>query len=133
VLAPDFPGWLAPLHFNPNRWFEFVSFTCTLTASWVLAAALTGGLSYAASRGVPEALRAASWAWLVSMPIAAAQLVLVTAAESRALVGTEDFASALPLAAQVGGVGAVGPSASLHLAGSYCRPGGDGDLRTGRW
>jgi hypothetical protein len=34
------------------------------------------------------------------MPVAAAQLVLLTAAESRALVGTEDFATALPLAAR---------------------------------
>lgn len=100
VTSPSFPGWLAPLSFNPDRWYEFVSFTCTLSASWLLAAALTGGLSYESSRDVPSALRAASWAWLVSMPVAAAQLVLVTALESRALVGTEDFATALPLTAQ---------------------------------
>ncbi|KAI8463119.1 MAG: hypothetical protein J3K34DRAFT_389251 [Monoraphidium minutum] len=100
ALAPDFPGWLAPLRFNPDRWFEFASLTATLVAAWALAAALTGGLSYRASRSVPDALRAASWAWLVSMPIAAAQLTLVVAAESRALVGTEGFAAALPLAAQ---------------------------------
>lgn len=100
VTNPSFPGWLAPLKFNPDRWLEFVSFTCTLSAAWLLAAALTGGLSYGATRSLPAALRAASWAWLVSMPVACAQLVLVTAIESRALVGTEDFASALPLAAQ---------------------------------
>lgn len=91
----------APLRFNPERWLEFVSFTATVAGAWVLAAALTGGLSYSAARSLPAALRAASWAWLVSMPVAGAQLVLVTALESRALVGTEDFASALPLVAQV--------------------------------
>lgn len=37
--------------------------------------------------------------WLISMPVAAAQLVLLTAAEDAALVGDEGFASALPLAA----------------------------------
>lgn len=37
--------------------------------------------------------------WLVTMPVAAAQLVLLTAAEDGSLVGDEGFASALPLAA----------------------------------
>ena len=40
--------------------------------------------------------------WLISMPVAAAQLVLLTAAEDVTLVGDEGFAaslSALPLAA----------------------------------
>jgi hypothetical protein len=37
--------------------------------------------------------------WLVTMPVAAAQLVLLTAAEDVALVGDEGFAAALPLAA----------------------------------
>ena len=99
MLSPSFPGWLAPLTFNPARWLEFASLAATLCGAWALAAALTGGLTYGASRGVPAALRAASRAWLVSMPVAAAQLVLVTAAESGALVGTEGFAAALPLAA----------------------------------
>lgn len=37
--------------------------------------------------------------WLISMPVAAAQLVLLTAAEDATLVGDEGFASVLPLAA----------------------------------
>ncbi len=102
VMSPTFPGWLAPLSFNPDRWLEFVSLTCTLTAAWVLAAALTGGLNYSATRSLPAALAATSWAWLVAMPVAAAQLVLETAWESKALVGSEGFSDALPLAAQVG-------------------------------
>ena len=100
VTAPNFPGWLAPLSFNPTRWLEFASFATTLCAAWAAAAALTGGLSYRATASVPAALRAACWAWLVSMPVAAAQLVLSTAAESRALVMADGFARALPLAAQ---------------------------------
>lgn len=52
--------------------------------------------------------------WLVSQPVAAAQLVLVTAVEGRALVGAGDFASVLPLAAS--GALAVSPSAPLALA-----------------
>ncbi|GBF90849.1 hypothetical protein Rsub_03703 [Raphidocelis subcapitata] len=103
VLSPDFPGWFAPLSLSPGRFWEFLSFAATTSAAWALAAALTGGLTYRASRNVPDALRAACWAWLVSMPVAAAQLVLLTAAESGALVGTEGFAAALPLAARGAG------------------------------
>ena len=61
VLAPDFPGWFAPLSLSPGRLWEFLSFAATTSAAWALAAALTGGLSYRASRGVPDALRAACW------------------------------------------------------------------------
>lgn len=48
---------------------------------------------------LPTALTRVSLAWLVSMPVAACQLVLVTAAEDKTLVGGDLFASALPLAA----------------------------------
>jgi hypothetical protein len=66
----------------------------------VVAAALTGGYSSsAAGSSIPASLRAACRAWLVSMPVAAAQLVLVTAAESQALVGQEGWGQVLPLAA----------------------------------
>lgn len=93
-------GWLAPLNFNPLRFAEFANFAGMLLASWVVSAVLTG--AYSSSRAcssVPAALTAVSRAWLVSMPVAAAQLVLVTAAESHAWVGEEGFASVLPLAA----------------------------------
>lgn len=100
VTSTTFPGWLAPLSFNPLRFAEFANFAAMLMASWVVAAALTGGYSSrSACSSVPSALRMACQAWLVSMPVAAAQLVLVTAAESRALVGEEGFASVLPVAA----------------------------------
>lgn len=48
---------------------------------------------------LPTALARVSFTWLVSQPVAAAQLVLVTAAEGRSLVGATNFASVLPLAA----------------------------------
>lgn len=48
---------------------------------------------------IRSALRKVSEVWLISMPVAACQLVLLTAAEGQALVGTDLFASSLPLAA----------------------------------
>ena len=48
---------------------------------------------------IRSALRKASEVWLISMPVAACQLVLLTAAEGQALVGSDLFASSLPLAA----------------------------------
>lgn len=86
VTSPTFPGWLAPLNFNPLRFVEFADFASMLVAAWVVAATLTGGYSGAAvGTGVPAALRAVCRAWLVAMPICAAQLVLVTV--SGGLVG----------------------------------------------
>jgi hypothetical protein len=80
VLSPSFPGWFAPLSFNPLRFAEFANFAGMLVASWVVAATLTGGYSGAAvGAGVPGALRSVCKAWLVAMPICAAHLVLVTA------------------------------------------------------
>lgn len=71
-----------------------------LLAAWFVSAALTGAYnSSTACSSVPAALRSVSKAWLVAMPVAATQLVLVTAAESNALVGEDGFASVLPLAA----------------------------------
>ena len=51
---------------------------------------------------LPTALTRVSTAWLVSQPVAAAQLVLVTAAEGKSLVpafGDFSFAAHMPLAA----------------------------------
>lgn len=48
---------------------------------------------------VPLVLRQTSLTWLVSMPVACAQLVLCTAAENGALVGEEGWVTRLPLAA----------------------------------
>ncbi|PRW57903.1 hypothetical protein C2E21_3557 [Chlorella sorokiniana] len=99
IFLPSFPGWLAPLAFNPVRFLEFFSFTATLLGTWVAAGMLSGGYRFAATADVQTALSRTCRMWLISMPVAAAQLVLLTAAEDATLVGDEGFASALPLAA----------------------------------
>ena len=99
ILMPSFPGWLAPMHFNPIRFEEFLSFAITVCGTWVGASLLVGGYKSNATSDLPTALARVSFTWLVSQPVAAAQLVLVTAAEGRSLVGASDFASVLPLAA----------------------------------
>ena len=53
----------------------------------------------AAVADIPSSLRRVTQAWLVSMPVAACQLVLTTASESHALIGEPSFAARLPLAA----------------------------------
>lgn len=35
IFLPSFPGWLAPLAFNPVRFLEFFSFAVTLIGTWV--------------------------------------------------------------------------------------------------
>lgn len=110
VTQPDFPGWLAPLSFNPVAVADFTSFCLTLVLTWVTSCALVGGYKGGASRDVPTALRATSLTWLISMPVILAQLILVTALESRALVGQPGFGSILPLAAS--GPGEPLPSAA---------------------
>lgn len=99
VTNPAFPGWLSPLKFNPLRFEEFASLTLTLIGTWVCCAFLTGGYRSDAASNLSTALQRTSLAWLASMPVAASQLVLLVAAEDKALVGTEDWAKALPLAA----------------------------------
>jgi hypothetical protein len=99
ALSPTFPGWLAPLAFNPIRFVEFSSFALTVIGTWAASAALVGGYRHDATAGIPITLARVSRIFLVSMPVAAAQLVLVAAVESDSLVGGEGFASKLPLAA----------------------------------
>lgn len=99
IFLPNFPGWLAPLAFNPVRFLEFFSFAATLLGTWVATGLLTGGYRFAATADLQAALSRTCRMWLICMPVAAAQLVLLTAAEDAALVGDEGFASALPLAA----------------------------------
>jgi len=111
ILMPSFPGWLAPMHFNPIRFEEFLSFAITVCGTWVGASLLVGGYKSNATSDLPTALARVSFTWLVSQPVAAAQLVLVTAAEGRSLVGASDFASKLPLAAT--GNTSVIPSCTL--------------------
>lgn len=49
---------------------------------------------------LPTALARVSGAWLIAMPVAACNLILVTAAEGEALVGDSLFGHVLPLAAR---------------------------------
>ncbi|KAL4526550.1 hypothetical protein Ndes2526A_g00995 [Nannochloris sp. 'desiccata'] len=103
ALSPQFEGWLAPLHFNPIRFEEFFGFVVTICGTWAAAGILLGAYTNEASADVRSALVATCRVWIASMCIAAAQLVLVTAAEDGALVGTEGWGRALPLAASLPG------------------------------
>lgn len=49
---------------------------------------------------LPTALARVSSAWLIAMPVAACNLILVTAVEDKALVGDPLFGHVLPLAAR---------------------------------
>ncbi|KAJ9528320.1 hypothetical protein QJQ45_014301 [Haematococcus lacustris] len=71
----------------------------TLCGVWVAASALVGGYRASATEDLPTTLRTTSQAWLTSMPVAAAQLVLSTALCNRVLVGEPGFAQSLPLPA----------------------------------
>lgn len=115
VLAPGFPGWLAPLKFNPVRLAEFASLVICLTGTWIASGYLFGGFKTDATRDLPTTLTKTSQMWLASMPVLAAQLVLVTSVESRALVGDEGFALVLPLVAQGPGEPFVTASGVLGL------------------
>eukprot|EP01025_Chloroclados_australasicus_P041675 TRINITY_DN44328_c0_g2_i2.p2 TRINITY_DN44328_c0_g2~~TRINITY_DN44328_c0_g2_i2.p2 ORF type:complete len:284 (+),score=19.77 TRINITY_DN44328_c0_g2_i2:84-854(+) len=99
VFLPDFPGWLAPLQFNPTRFTEFVVFVLTMCATWTASTVVFGGYSRELSRDLSTALKETFMVWLLCMPVVAAQLVLVTASEGRTLVGGDGFAQHLPLAA----------------------------------
>ncbi|GMH44884.1 hypothetical protein BSKO_12841 [Bryopsis sp. KO-2023] len=99
VMMSDFPGWTAPLGFNPLRFLEFTSFTATIVGTWVATSWACGNYKMTSTVDLRTALARTSLCWLVAMPVAAAQLVLVTAAEDHVLVGTEGFGSLLPLAA----------------------------------
>lgn len=51
ILMPTFPGWLAPMHFNPTRFEEFLSFAITVCGTWVGASWLVGGYKANATSG----------------------------------------------------------------------------------
>jgi hypothetical protein len=103
AISPQFEGWLAPLRFNPIRFEEFFSFVVTICGTWAAAGYLLGAYTDSASSSVRSALITTCRVWIASMCIAAAQLVLVTAAEDGALVGTEGWGRNLPLAASLPG------------------------------
>eukprot|EP01026_Neomeris_dumetosa_P043301 TRINITY_DN3622_c0_g1_i5.p3 TRINITY_DN3622_c0_g1~~TRINITY_DN3622_c0_g1_i5.p3 ORF type:complete len:258 (-),score=30.13 TRINITY_DN3622_c0_g1_i5:200-973(-) len=99
VMLPNFPGWLAPLQFNPMRLVEFACFLSTMCATWAASTVLFGGYTRSTSVELSPMLRATWLTWLMSLPVMAAQLALVTAVEGGTLVGDEGFAQHLPLAA----------------------------------
>ena len=43
LFLPDFPGWTAPLHFNPIRFEELAIFCITLCVCWIGACGVVGG------------------------------------------------------------------------------------------
>ncbi len=57
VFLPSFPGWLAPLSFNPLRFIEFGAFAATLCGTWVACATILGGYKMAATSGMGVAER----------------------------------------------------------------------------
>ena len=71
--------------------------------------------------------------WLISMPVAAAQLVLLTAAEGEALVGDEGFASKLPLAATGAGEPFVTAAGVLGEQQAQCLGNQAGPLASQGW
>lgn len=58
ILMPSFPGWLAPMHFNPVRFEEFLSFAITVCGTWVGASLLVGGYKSTATSGTYTLLNA---------------------------------------------------------------------------
>jgi hypothetical protein len=57
IFLPNFPGWLAPLAFNPVRFLELFSFAATLMGTWVASGYLTGGYRYTATSDMRAAVR----------------------------------------------------------------------------
>lgn len=51
LFLPDFPGWTAPLHFNPVRFEELLILIITLCVSWVSACGILGGYKTVATSG----------------------------------------------------------------------------------
>ena len=51
ILMPTFPGWLAPMHFNPIRFEEFLSFAVTVCGTWAGSSLLVGGYKSNATSG----------------------------------------------------------------------------------
>ena len=97
VLLPSFPGWMAPLHFNPIRFIEYFSFVLTVIGTWVSVGWLLEAYTIDVSSSLQKSIESTCWIWIISMPITAAQLVLTTAVEDQSLVGTVDFATKVPL------------------------------------
>lgn len=53
TYSPTFPGWLAPLSFNPTRFLELLSFTTTLLGTWVAVGALCRRANFPDTHHIP--------------------------------------------------------------------------------
>ncbi|KAL3142272.1 hypothetical protein ABBQ38_002615 [Trebouxia sp. C0009 RCD-2024] len=69
ILTPSFPGWLAPMHFNPTRFEEFLSFAITVCGTWVGASWLVGGYKANATSGDPTFFADTPLCYLNTAPI----------------------------------------------------------------
>lgn len=103
MMLPDFPGVMAPLAFSPIRMAEFFAFTASIMGTWIGTAFLLGAYSSDSTADIQTAAQRVVATWAVAMPVAAAQLVLTTAAADGALVGVAGWAARLPLAATAAG------------------------------
>lgn len=103
MLLPDFPGLLAPMAFNPVRMAEFVAFTASVIGTWLGTAYVMGAYNRDSTGDIQTAATRVVITWAVAMPVAAAQLVLTTAAADGALVGAAGWAARLPLVATAAG------------------------------
>jgi hypothetical protein len=102
IFSPSFHGWLTPLSFNVYRFLEFGSFSATIILTWISCCWISSGYRNNATSDLPTALARTCKTWLIAMPVAASQLVLLTAAEEGKWVGEEGWAAgldSLPLAA----------------------------------
>lgn len=100
IYAPDFPGFLAPLHFRPTRFFEFTGFSLTIIGTFVAVSFLTGGYSLKTSERLKLLIENAFYSWLISMPVDASWLVVTASIENGSLVGDVGWYDTLPLAAR---------------------------------
>jgi len=100
IFLPNFPGWLAPLAFNPTRFLEFFSFAATLLGTWVASGGWEVGWSSAGcthmdERSVGQLVGGLRWAggweggWMVSGALGwvAAVVMLLFMPESGQLIG----------------------------------------------
>lgn len=87
MLAPAFPGVLAPLRFNPVRFEEFAGFAVTLCGTWVGTALLLGAYNKDSTSGsmLPGLALTTSDAHLcaeIQVPVSASPLQALSARAS---------------------------------------------------
>lgn len=99
VFSPTFPGWTAPMRFNPDRFIEFFAFSFTCIGTLVAVSYVTGGYTVKTSQRVKSLIENGFISWFLSMPVDASWLVLVASRENNHFVMEDGWADHLPLAA----------------------------------